>query len=78
MRRRVSNLMIIGTQLLIVGLFFATVFNNDVSFEKHVSTIHNENLNKIANSVSLLFIEEDIEDIEEKMEELILEELPSR
>jgi len=77
MRRRVSNLMIIGTQLLIVGLFFATVFNNDVSFEKHVSTIHNENLNKIANSVSLLFIEEDIEDIEEKMEELILEELPS-
>ena len=58
MRRTVSNLIVIVSQLLIVGLFFVTVFNSDIKLEKHVSTIHNENLNKIATSVSLLFEEE--------------------
>lgn len=79
MRRTVSNLIVIGSQLLIVGIFFVTVFNNDVRLETHVSTIHNENLNKIATSVSLLFEEEeqDITSIESKMEDLTLEELPS-
>jgi len=76
MRRRISNLMVIGSQLLIVGLFFVTIFNNDIKVEKHVSIIHNENLNKIATSVSLLFEEEKIP-VEEKMEELVLEDLPS-
>lgn len=76
MRRRISNLIVIGSQLLIVGLFFVTMFNSDIKVEKHVSIIHNENLNKIATSVSLLFEEEEIQ-VEEKMEELILEELPS-
>ena len=33
MRRTVSNLIVIGLQLLIVGLFFVTIFNNDVKFE---------------------------------------------
>lgn len=78
MRRRVSNLIVIGSQLLIVGLFFVTVFNKDVSFEKYVSTVHNENLNKIATSVSILFEEEEeIINIEQKVEEFVLEELPS-
>lgn len=76
MRRTVSNLIVIGSQLLIVGLFFVTVFNSDIKVKKHVSTIHNENLNKIATSVSLLFQEEEIP-VEEKMEDLVLEELPS-
>lgn len=80
MRRTVSNLIVIGSQLLIVGIFFVTVFNNDVKLQTHVSTIHNDNLNKIATSVSLLFEEEekvDITSIEDKMEDLTLEELPS-
>lgn len=76
MKRRISGLMVIGSQLLIVGLFFVTMFSSDIKVEKYVSTIHNENLNKIATSVSLLFEEEEIP-IEEKMEDLILEELPS-
>lgn len=76
MRRTVSNLIVIGSQLLIVGLFFVTVFNSDIKLEKHVSIIHNENLNKIATSVSLLFEEEKIP-VEEKLEDLTLEELPS-
>ena len=76
MKRRIPGLIVIGSQLLIVGLFFVTVFNTDIKIQKHVSTIHNENLNKIATSVSILFEEEEIP-IEEKMEEFVLEELPS-
>ena len=76
MRRTVSNLIVIGLQLLIVGLFFVTIFNNDVKFEKHVSTVHNENLNKIATSVSLLFVEE-TNDADKKLEDMTLKELPS-
>lgn len=76
MRRTVSNLIVIASQLLIVGLFFVTVFNSDIKLEKHVSIIHNDNLDKIATSVSLLFEEEEIP-VEEKLEDLVLEELPS-
>lgn len=77
MRKTVSSLLVIGTQLLIVGLFFTTVFNNDIRLEKHVSTVHNNNLDKIATSVSLLFEEEDITSIEKKLDDMTLEELPS-
>ena len=80
MRRTVSNLIVISCQLLIVGLFFGTVFNNDIKVEKYVSTIHNKNLDKIANSVSLLFKEEatpTLEEVEQKMADMTLEELPS-
>lgn len=76
MRRKVSNLIVIVSQLLIVGLFFVTIFDSDIKIEKYVSTIHNENLDKIATSVSLLF-EEEIISTEEKLEDLTLEELPS-
>lgn len=77
MRRTVSNLLVIGTQLLIVGLFFTTVFTNDIKVNKHVSIIHNDNLDKIATSVSLLFEEEDITSIDKKLDDMTLEELPS-
>lgn len=76
MKRRISGLIVIGSQLLIVGLFFVTVFSSDIKIQKYVSTVHNENLNKIAASVSILFKDEEIP-VEEKMEELVLEELPS-
>ena len=76
MKRKVSSLIVIASQLLIVGVFFVTVFNSDIKVEKHVSVVHNENLNKIATSVSLLFEEEKIP-VEDKIEDLVLEELPS-
>ena len=76
MRKSISNLIVISSQLLIVGLFFGTIFNKDISVEKHVSIIHNENLNKIATSVSLLFEKEEVS-LDDKLEELVLEELPS-
>ena len=55
MKRNLPSLIVIACQVLIVGLFFTTVFNDNIKLEKYVSTIHNENLNKIATSVSLLF-----------------------
>ena len=55
MRKTVTNLSVIAFQLLIVVLFFATVFNNDIKVERYVNVIHNNNSKKIATSVSLLF-----------------------
>lgn len=72
-----SSLLVIGSQLLIVGLFFVTVFNNKVSVKKYVTTIHNDNISKIATSVSLLFEEEEVVPVPEKTEDLTLKELPS-
>ena len=79
MRRTVSNLIVIGLQLLIVGLFFGTVFNDDVNLEKHVSVVHNENLDKIADSVSLLFKDEDmtIAMLDDNLDDFVIKELPS-
>ena len=77
MSRKVSNLIVIASQLLIVGLFFVTSFNDDIIIEKHVSTIHNENLNKIASSVSLLFEEEVVPVKEVDLEQFMVVELPS-
>lgn len=81
MKKTAVGLSIIGCQMLVAGLFLGTVFNKDVNIEKHVSTIHNGNLNKIANSVSLLFVDDKndltIEEVNEKMDDITLEELPS-
>ena len=80
MKRTFIGLTVIICQLLIVGFFFGTVFNNDVRVEKYVSTVHNENLNKIATSVSLRFEEEEIiptVSLDEKLDDMVLEELPS-
>ena len=76
MKGKGSALIVITSQLLLVGLFFVTSFNGEIKVEKHVSTIHNENLNKIATSVSLLF-EEEVAPVEDLVDNLVLEELPS-
>ena len=76
MSRKVSNLIVVVSQLLIVGLFFVANFNDEIIVEKHVSTIHNDNLNKIANSVSLLFEKEEIPVYDEILINDV-EELPS-
>ena len=81
MKRFLTGMIVIICQFLIVGFFLGTIFNDDVKIEKHVSTIHNENLNKIATSVSLLFKEEEkeepeVETVSNIIEETVLEELP--
>ena len=77
MRKTVSSLLVLGSQMLIVGLFFTTVFSNNVNVSKHVSTVHNDNLNKIATSVSLLFEEDSLAKVEDKVVSMTIEELPS-
>ena len=59
MKKIVLNIFVISLQLLIVGLFFMTVFSEKVNITKKVSIVDNENLDKIADSVSLLFISEE-------------------
>ena len=76
MGRKASHLIVVASQLLLVGLFFVTSFNDEIKVQKYVSTVHNENLNKIAMSVSLLFEEEVVPVVLDK-EDLVLEELPS-
>ena len=76
MKRKVSNLIVIGSQLLLVGLFFTINFKDEINIQKYVSTVHNENLNKIATSVSLLFEEEVLPAVDD-IDDFIIEELPS-
>ena len=76
MKGKISALTVLTSQALLVGLFCFTNFNDEISIEKRVSTIHNDNLNKIASSVSLLF-EEEILPVNNYLDDLILEELPS-
>lgn len=59
MKKIVLNIFVISLQLLMVGLFFMTVFSEKVNITKMVSIVDNENLDKIADSVSLLFISEE-------------------
>ena len=59
MKKIVLNIFVISLQLLMVGLFFMTVFSEKVNITNKVSIVDNENLDKIADSVSLLFISEE-------------------
>ena len=74
MKRILPGLIVIVCQIAIVGFFFTTVFSNGFETPKYVSTVHNENLNKIAQSVSVLFEEEKDE---EEVEDETTAELPS-
>lgn len=59
MKKIVLNIFVISLQLLMVGLFFMKIFSEKVNITKKVSIVDNENLDKIADSVSLLFISEE-------------------
>lgn len=78
MKKVVLNISVIALQLLIVVIFLLSVFNDSVDIKKHVSMVHNDNLDKIADSVSLLFLSEEIvseepeEEIIETVEEVVL------
>ena len=88
MKKIVLNIFVISLQLLMVGLFFMTIFSEKVNITKKVSIVDNENLDKIADSVSLLFISEetplvdneiasvyvDMSSLDEKVEEEKVEE----
>ena len=78
MKRKLPNVIVIFCQFLLVGLFFVSSFRSNIKLERYVSTIHNENLNKIATSVSLLFKDEmPVVEVSENINESVTQELPS-
>ena len=54
MKKIVSNVLVVCVQLMVGGLFLCMLFS-DNSKENKVVVAHNDNLNKMADSVSLLF-----------------------
>ena len=59
MKKAVLNITVITLQILIVVMFCTSLFSDTVEIKKQVSMVHNSNLNKIADSVSLLFLSEE-------------------
>jgi hypothetical protein len=82
MKKVMLNLSVITLQLVIVVAFLVSVFSDVTSIKRKVNIAHNNNLDKIADSVSILFLEEPeniVAEEEEKTVPEILEEveLPS-
>ena len=59
MKKIVSNVLIVATQLIIGGLFLFMLFS-DSNEDNKVVVVENDNLNKMADAVSELFIVEQI------------------
>jgi len=75
LKKTIPFLLIVSGQFLIVGLFFVNVIRSDANVNKYVSVIHNENLDKIATSVSVLFSKE-IQPVV-MVDDSLVQELPS-
>ena len=76
MKKIVSNVLIVSTQLIIGALFLVMLFS-DKSENDKVVVVENDNLNKMADAVSELFVEEEAEKPvidETKQVDLITEE----
>ena len=57
MKKIVSNILIVGIQLMVGGLFLCLLFSDNDENNK-VVVAYNDNLNKMADAVSLLFTED--------------------
>ena len=55
MRKIVSNVLVVGTQLVIGGLFLFMLFS-DKNENNHIAVVENNNLDKMADAVSELFV----------------------
>jgi len=56
MKKIVSNILVVSTQLLLGGLFLVSLFSN---VSENNTVVENKNLNKMADAVSYLFLNED-------------------
>lgn len=61
MKKIVSNVLIVSTQLIIGGLFLFMLFS-DSNEDNKVVVVENDNLNKMADAVSELFVADQMED----------------
>ena len=76
MKKIVSNILIVSTQLIIGALFLVMLFSDNKK-DNSVVVVENDNLNKMADAVSELFVEEEAEKPkidETKQVDLITEE----
>ncbi len=82
MKKVMLNLTVIALQIVIVVVFVFSIFHDSVEIKRYVNIAHNDNLDKIADSVSLLFLNEE-EIVSTTLEDEIIEdtvyevELPS-
>ena len=74
MLRKIMNIILASSEIFLLGFFCFITYSDEMNQQKYVSVIHNNNLNKIATAVTLLFEEEVLPVYEE---EIVLEELPS-
>lgn len=58
MRKIVSNVLIVSTQLIVGGLFLVMLFSNSNDKDSRVVVIENNNLDKMSDSISELFVVE--------------------
>ena len=70
--RKFLLLLIVACQVAIVGFFLSTKYDDNYELETNVSTVHNENLNKIATSVSLLFKDEEVDFVSDIVDDTVL------
>ena len=71
MKKIVSNVLIVSTQLIIGGLFLFMLFSDSNDDKKNV-VVENDNLNKMADAVSELFVADQMESIPEDTKEIDL------
>ena len=55
MKKIVTNGLVVGTQLIVGGLFLFMLFSED-NVDSRVVVVENDNLNKMADSVTELFV----------------------
>ena len=55
MKKILSLVFIVCVQIFIVGMFFNKILGNKINVYENISVIRNDNLDKIATSVSVLF-----------------------
>ena len=78
MKKIVSNVLIVSTQLIVGGLFLFMLFSNNENDK--VIVVKNNNLDRMADSVSELFVANKLEKavVDEKKEEALLAEEAQR
>lgn len=76
MRRKLPFMIIILFQIVLVVFFLKFRSMNDVIVNKYVSIVHNNNLDKIATSVSVLFKNEDVSHVI-MVDDGIVQEMPT-
>ncbi len=60
MKRKLPFILIVFSQIFLVVFYLKSISMKDVMVDKYVSIVHNNNLDKIATSVSVLFKDEDV------------------